>query len=164
MRDVFRPIVDLFNGRRRGAGPSFVQIPRGIRHDGLDLVLERLSEFGAGPGEDLDAVVLEWVVRCGDNHSGRVAHSRREVGNCRRRNDASADERAALRANARRQLAFDPGARFAGIAARQKPDGPGVVSHGTRQRRAEPPNRWTVERIQTRSAAHSISAEQSSHK
>src|SRR5581483_757187 len=45
----------------------------------FDLVLDRIGEFVAVTGEDLDAVIAPWIVRRGDDHAGVVSQSPRQT-------------------------------------------------------------------------------------
>ena len=61
----------------------------------------RSVNFSPLPGEHLDAVVLERIVRRGDHDAGVVAAGARQVGDRRRRHDAGARHRRALAATRR---------------------------------------------------------------
>ena len=74
------------------------------RDDRLDLALERFGELLALAREDLDAVVLERIVRRRDHDAGVERHRRRDVRDRRRRDHAGARHRRALRSRAARQL------------------------------------------------------------
>ena len=79
--------------------------------------LERLGEFFTAAREHLDAVVLERIVR-GADHDPRVeAHRARHIGDGGRRDHAGGRDRGSFGVHAPPELAFDPLAGFAGVAA-----------------------------------------------
>ena len=118
-----------------------------VGDDRLDVALERLGELLAAAGEHLDAVVLERIVRGGDHETGVEAHRPRDVGDRRRRHDAGAREQRALGAHAARELALDPFARLARVAADDELERPlrerphRRRAHRAHERRAEPRDR-----------------------
>src|SRR5262245_40654748 len=111
------------------------------------MLLERFGELLALAREHLDAVVLEWIVRCGDHDARRVLHSRREVRDRWRRDDSRARQRSALTPDAGGQLALDPAARLAGIPTRQKPRALLPMAERARERCPEAADRWRIERV-----------------
>ena len=76
--------------------------------------------FSPRAREDLDAVVLERVVRSRDHRAERDVRRAREIGDGRRRQHTDGLTVAPLARRAVRELAFDPVARLARIAADQQ--------------------------------------------
>ena len=143
-----------------------LRVPRRIRDDGLDLALDALGELLAFAREHLDAVVLVRIVRRRDDYSRVVAVRTREIRHGRRGNDAGARDRRAFPARAVRQLALDPRARFARVAADQQP-GPfrgirplAARRHRAHERCAQPPDGRRIERVTAGDAADAVGAEQ----
>src|SRR5205814_3112105 len=145
-------------------------LPGVIRHDRLDVLLELFGEFFAGAREHFDAVVLERIVRRRNHDAGGISHARRQVRNRRRRNDAGTHQRRVLAVDTKRQLALDPPARFARVAAGQKarpaiaPGQSGVKRKRPRERSTKPTNSRRIEGIGAGLAAHTVRAEQTTHR
>ena len=106
--------------------------------------LERLGELLAAAREHLDAVVLERIVRRGDHEPGVEAHRARDVGDRRRRDDAGAGDRRPFRVHAAAELALDPVAGFARVAADEEAQRPRLRSAARIARTSAAPSRATV--------------------
>jgi hypothetical protein len=120
--------------------------------------------FSPAPEKTFDAVVLERIVRRGDDHARRIAHTRREVRDRRRRDDSRARQRAALAANAESQLTLDPRSRLTRIPPGEEADLTAsrvcmVLPQCTDEGAAEPSNRCDVERGLASFPAHAVSTE-----
>jgi hypothetical protein len=128
--------------------------------DRLDLPFERLGEFLSLAREDLDPVVLERIVRRGDDQAGIEPHGSRDIGDRRRRNDAGRRDLRPGGVDAARQLALDPLARLPRVASDENPQRPTGMTHRAHERAAEASDRLMVERIFAGLAANAIGAEE----
>ena len=135
--------------------------PRRVGDDGLDPALDALAELLAARREHLDAVVLERVVRRGDDDAGveavRCASDRpRRASAPRRRWSTSAPSPHSPRASSR--SIHSPDSRVS------RPTSTRIVCAGrlppAHQRRADPRHRLLIERRLARLAANAIRSEQ----
>ena len=157
VRDVGVDDVSAFDRNVRGAADA----PALVGDDRFDLALERFAELLAAPGEHLDAVVLERIVRGRDDQAGVVAHLAGDVGDGRRRQHPGGGDVCAFRAHAARELALDPLAGFPRIAPGDEAQLPAFGAHRAHQRRAEPRYGLVIERKLARLSANAISTEES---
>ncbi len=95
--------------------------PRRVGDNRLHFALDAFGELLAPPGKHFDAVVLERIVRCGNDDARVVAAQASQICDRRRRHDAGARDDGPLAGGAMRQLGFNPVARFARVAADEQP-------------------------------------------
>ena len=115
--DVRVDDVGPFDLRQAAGGNQ----PAGVRDDRFDVLFERVGELFAAAGEDLDAVVLERIVRGADDEPRVEAERARDVGGRGRGDDAGGGDGGPFRVDAPAELALDPVAGLAGIAADDEP-------------------------------------------
>ena len=135
--------------------------PRPVGHLPLDLPLDPLGELLARAREHLDAVVLERVVRGGDDDARVEPPFARQVGDGRRRDDAGARHVAPGRPRPVRELAADPLARLARVAPDEQPvfaRGPWQRAH---ERGAQAADGRRIERRDAGAPAHAVCSEES---
>src|SRR5262245_31879560 len=145
---------------RREAGSGY--LPAGVADDRLDLPLERLGELFTAAREDLDAVVLEGIVRCADDQPRVEAERAGDVRDGRRRDHASGRYRRALCVHAASELALDPVPRLARVAADDEPKiaiSSPAGSHRPDECRAQAGHGLVIERVGAGLAADAISTE-----
>ena len=136
----------------------------GERRRGLEQRLDRLlggvGELEAVGAEELDAVVLERVVRGRDHHPEIGAHRAREHAHRRRRHRADEEDVHADRGEARGQRRLEHVARAAGVLADQHPVGVAAVGEVAPGRLPEPERRLGRHRRVVGAAAHAVGAEE----
>ena len=157
--EVIEVGVDQVRARHR-ARLAGVRAPGGVGHDRLDFALHLLGELLTLAGEHLDAVVLVWVVRSGNDHADVVCPGAGQEGHRRRRHDPGAGHRRAFAARPVRELRLDPRAGLAGVAADEELRRLGAVREGADQRRTEPPDGRRIERRLARRATNAVGTEQ----
>ena len=155
VRDIGVDDVGAFDRHVRGAA----DLPARVGDDRFHLALERLGELLAAPGEHLDAVVLEWIVRRRDHDSRVEAHLAGDVGDGGCRQHAGAGDRGAFGPYSTRELALDPFPGFARVAPQDESKLAAVAAHRPDQRRAQPRHGFMIEGKLSRLAANTISTE-----
>lgn len=110
-----RAVLDVADVLRRRARVVIVRLE--LMHDGLELILDGIRQLVAVAAEELDAVVVERIVRGRDDDAGLSLMLACEVCDGRRRDDAGEHRAAARRADAGRQRRLEHLARDARIAA-----------------------------------------------
>ena len=110
-----RAVLDVADVLCRRARVVVVRLE--LVHDGLELILDGIRQLVAIAAEELDAVVVERVVRGRDDDARLGLVLAREVGDGRRRDDAREHGAAACRADAGRQRRLEHLARDARVAA-----------------------------------------------
>ena len=118
------PAPEVRGSQRPARRPRRADQPR-VGDLVLDATFELLGELLAAAREDLDAVVLERVVRGRDHGAERDVAGAGEVGDGRRRQNAGGDDGGARSWAPVRELAFDPRARLARVASDQQACGSG---------------------------------------
>ena len=136
-------------------------LPRRVGDDRLHLSLDPLGKLLAPPGEHLDSVVFEGIVRRGDHHTCVVSRRTREIGDGGRRHDADARHRRTFSACAVGQLGLDPRARFARVAADQEPRQLGRMRQRPNQCRSQPADSGGIERRLAGDAADAVGSKKS---
>ena len=112
-------------------------LPANLR---LDLVLGLVGQLEAGRPEELDAVVLGWVVRGGDDRTGARPEVGRDEGDRRGRHDARKDGVGSGREDPFHQSALQRLARRPGVSAHDDPERSRrstMQDHGGRPAQAE---------------------------
>ena len=151
--------LDALRGRKR-TRIAVSRAPAGVSNDRLDMPLDVFGELLPSSGEDLDAVVFEWVVRRGDDDAEVVAGCARQIRDSRSRHDTSADDGGAFGGRPMRELRFNPRTRFAGVTADENPGRRRPVRQRAHDGPAEPANGGVIKRILAGFAADPVGPEQ----
>ncbi len=88
-------------------------------HSALDRFLDVVTQLGTRRGEELDAVVVEWIVRCADHDACRQPQRTSQVGDARRGQRAAQIDVDAGGREARLQRGLEEVPRNAGVLADQ---------------------------------------------
>ena len=129
----------------------------------LDLVLELVGELRAVAREELDAVVLRRIVRCGDHDARRRVELGREERDRRGRLHPGQDHVASRRSDAVRQRLLQPDPRATRVAPHQERRAVRAVPSQHDDGGAAQAEGKLVRQLGARDAAHPIGAEESSH-
>ena len=141
--------------------------PARVSHDRFDFAFDCLGKLFTAPGEHLDAVVFERIVRGGNHDPGiepeRAGYIRDRGG----RDHAGTGHLATLGSNAAGELTRDPVTRFARVAAddeaQRLADAMAMGSHGPNEGAAETRHRLMIEWMLAGLAANAVSSEKSGH-
>src|SRR5580692_2560811 len=122
--------------------------------------LHCVGEFVAVAAEELDAVVLPWIVRGGDDYAGVEAMCACEECDGRCGDDAGAFDVRTCFAQARGEGCGDPRAGFAGVAAQENARLSAGFAQRVRQREADGIDGGGVERRFAGDGADAVSTEE----
>ena len=147
-------LADLGSGR--------AQVVDGVReHQFLDLRLQVVGELEAVGGEELDAVVLEGIVRGGDDDARVGTQAACEERDARRRHRADEQHVHAHRADARSHGRLQHVARDAGVLADQDLVAPRTRPKDVRDGAAEAQRHLRGHRVLVGDPANAVGAEES---